>query len=70
MIQHILRNGQITRLYFEKDNDSTNFPYCFSLDPVAARYPDFDGKVFEVELFKGPTGIGKSHNYFQWVLVR
>eukprot|EP00794_Sanderia_malayensis_P008083 gene8083-8948_t len=29
-------------------------------DPYTARYPDFDGKIFEVELSKGKTGIGLS----------
>ena len=30
----------------------------FFEDPLAARYPDFEGKIYEVELFKGENGIG------------
>jgi len=29
-------------------------------DPLATRHPDFEGKIYELELFKGETGIGLS----------
>ena len=32
--------------------------FFLMLDPLAARYPDFEGKIYEVELSKGDNGIG------------
>ena len=34
------------------------------VDPLATRHPDFEGKIYELELFKGETGIGM-HFEFQ-----